>query len=235
MAENRPGAPQQVGQVRAALEGTPAARSPFLFHKDVLQRGSWRRHHGLSTAQWETRGQAGPWVGLNLCSWGAHPTRCPSQRGARRPASARRPEAALPNGRPGCSPPLTSARLSLRPWSRPVDLSWGSSHLLSRAAKLRPQGRGSGFWPLTQKPPQFLCRAEKDMPGAGKHRASAAQPHGSQSLPAMCRTAWPCQVLDKCSVIPSLETCMPTPPPPPLKKRFIYGEEQIHVKRLHLV
>lgn len=28
MAENRPGAPQQVGQVRAALEGTPAARSP---------------------------------------------------------------------------------------------------------------------------------------------------------------------------------------------------------------
>lgn len=170
-------------------------------------------------------------MGLNLCSWGAHPTRCPSQRGARRPASARRPEAALPSGRPGCSLPLTSARLSLRPRSRPVELSWDSSHLLSHAAKFRPQGRGSGFWPPTQKPPQFLCRAEKDMPGAGKHRASAAQPHGSQSLPAMC------QVLDKCSVILSLETCMPTPPPPtpPLKKRFIYGEEQIHMKRLHLV
>ena len=156
-------------------------------------------------------------MGPNLHSWDAHSTRCPSQRGACQPASARRPEAAVPKGRPGRAPCLTSARLSLRPLVPAGGCQLGVvPPLLSHAAKLRRQWRGSGFWTPTRKPPQFLCRAEKGMPEAGKHAASAAHPHGSQSLPTGCQTAWPCQVLDKCSTILSLEAYMPAPPPPAL-------------------
>lgn len=166
---------------------------------------------------------------------GAHTPHAAPARGE--PVSPLQPEAAVPKGSPGRAPCLTSARLSLRP---PVPA--GGSQLglvpplLSHAAKLRPQWRGSGFWLPTRKLPQFLCRAEKGMPEAGKHPASAAPHRGSQSLPTVCQPEWPCQVLDKHSAILSLEAYTPAPPPPPpLKKRIVYGKEQIYTKILHIV
>lgn len=127
---------------------------------------------------------------------GAHtPHACPARGEPIRPPQPEGQKQLFQRAGQAC-PCLTSARLSLRP---PVPA--GGSQLglvpplLSHAAKLRPQWRGSGFWPPTRKPPQFLCRGEKGMPEAGKHPASAPQPHGSQSLPTGCQPAWPCQVL----------------------------------------
>ena len=210
MAESRPGAPWQVGQARAASEGAPAARSPLPVPQGRVAEGfpgmMLLSQHCLVGNQRASRSLGG------AEPWGAHPARCPSQRGARRPTSAR---SSCSQGQAGLPP----APHVCKAFPQAPVLAGGSQlglvpPLLSHAAKLRPQGRGSGFWPPARKPPQFLCKAETGTLGAGKHAASAAQPHGSWSLPAVCRTSRPCQVLDKCSVILSLETCMPTPPPP---------------------